>query len=545
MTFPSDIDVNQNSDIILARMKANDAMTGIDTSVNSPMNMALAPVSIELAEAYRQLEAMLYRNRLVGDEGEVATGDDLDAVGDERGIYRLPGATATGIVRFIGPNGTVIPINTVVTTLGPNVRRYTTDHAAVIDVTGQIDVAATALEVGTASNVPANAIQLLEVPISQTRVTNLAPFTGGVDVEDDDAYRARVVEFVRDPPNGSNPAQYRKWARDIPGIGGAVTLRPGETDAGPPGTVDLYVVDTLMLPASQDLVDEVQDYIAPSRETTFENEAMTISNPAGVTGGVTGIAGAVGTVIRMAYNASADGLVTHTPSAAQLVQGGNWQARVRAEVTDTTNRGVLLTLTAFNTTVGQIAQASADLALGTATVSFRADQMALDWAYYALPFYWNGSDSIVIRVYRMRTDNTSQLLVDSLTYHSLFSNYDREGLAPILDEVRVKPALGRPIDVTASIHLEPGYSWSGGGGVGVAVTSALNDYLRGIALVNVVGGSGVANDVIYGEIGATIQGVTGVDYYDPATLRVNGATLNVAVAKREVAVPGSYTFTII
>jgi len=544
MTFPSDIDLNQNSDLVLARMKANPAMTGIDTSVNSPMNMALAPVSIELAEAYRQLEAMLYRNRLVGDEGEVATGDDLDAVGDERGIYRLPGDTAQGIVRFIGPQGTNIPINTVVTTLGPNVRRYSTDHAALIDASGQVDVAATALQVGAASNIPAGAIQLLEVPISQTRATNLQPFIGGVDVENDDAYRARVVEFVRDPPNGSNPAQYRKWARDIPGVGGAVTLRPGEVDAGPPGTVDLYIVNALMLPAEQNLVDAVQQYIAPSRETSFENEALTISNPAGVTT-VTGISGAVGAAIRMAYNASADGLVTHTPSSAQLIQGGSWQARVRAEVTDTTNRGVLMTLTAYNQTVGSIAASDPAAALGTATVSFRADQMALDWAYYALPFYWNGTDVIIIRVYRMRSDNTSVLLVDSLTYHSLFSSYDREGLAPILDEVRVKPALGRPIDVVASIHLEPGFSWSGGGGVQAAVNLALNEYLRSIALVNVVGGSGVANDVIYGEIGATIQGTPGVDYYDPATLRVNGATLNVPVAKREVAVPGTYTFTIV
>jgi uncharacterized phage protein gp47/JayE len=544
MTFPSDIDLNQNSDLILARMKASDAMTGIDTSVNSPMSMALAPVSIELAEAYRQLEAMLYRNRLVGDEGEVATGDDLDAVGDERGIYRLPGATAQGIVRFLGPQGTNIPINTVVTTLGPNVRRYSTDHAAVIPVAGLVDVAATALQVGTASNIPAGAIQLLEVPLTQTRATNLQPFIGGVDVENDDAYRARVVEFVRDPPNGSNPAQYRKWARDIPGVGGAVTLRPGETDAGPPGTVDLYIVNSLMLPAEQNLVDLVQAYIAPSRESTYENESLTISNPAGVTT-VTGTPGAVGTTIRMAYNASADGLVTQNVGASQLVQGGNWQLRVRAEVTDTTNRGVLMTLTAYNSTVGSIGASDATAALGTATVSFRADQMALDWAYYVLPFYWNGTDSLVLRVYRMRTDNTSVLLVDSLTYHSLFSNFDREGLAPILDEVRVKPALGRPIDVVASIHLEPGYSWTGGGGVGAAVTAALNDYLRSIALVNVVGGSGVANDVIFGEVGATIQNTPGVDYYDPATLRVNGATLNVPVAKREVAVPGTYTFTVI
>jgi len=405
-------------------------------------------------------------------------------------------------------------------------------------------VAVTALQVGAASNIPAAAIQLLEVPISQTRVTNLEPFTGGVDVENDDDYRARVVEFVRDPPNGSNPAQYRKWARDIPGVGGAVTLRPGEPDAGPPGTVDLYIVNALMLPAEQALVDAVQDYIAPSRETAFENDAFTIQNPAGVTT-VTGIAGSTGTVTRMAYNASADGQVTFVPTTAQLIQGGNWQARMRAEVSDTTDRGVLVTMQAYNVTTGNIAPSDAGAAIGTATATFHANALALEWAYYALPFYWNGTDQIRISITRNRTDNTSILFVDSLEFHSLFSSYDREGLAPILDEVRVKPAIGRPIDVVASLHLEPGFTWSGGGGVQAVVTNALNEYLREIALVNVVGGSGVANDVIYGEVGAAIQNTPGVDYYDPATLRVNGATLNVTVAKREVAVPGTYNFTII
>ena len=543
MTFPPEIELNQNSDLILARMKASDAMVGIDTSPNSPMNMALAPVSIELAEAYRQLEAILWRNRLVGPPGQVATGDDLDAVGDERGIYRLPGDYATGIVRFTGPSGTALPIGTVVTTLGPNIRRYATDHAAAIPVEGVIDVAATALEVGTSSNIPVGTVQLLETPITRTTVTNMDPFTGGVDVENDDAYRERIVEFVRDPPNGSNPAQYRKWARDIPGVGGAITLRPGEPDAGPPGTVDLYIVNSLMLPAEQVLVDAVQDYIAPGRDVVIEDTSFTVNAASGVTTGVAGRPGALGTVISMAYNASADGEVRQAPTSGQLVQGGNWQARVRAEASATAGATTLMTLQVYNVTQGTIARAAVDLADGTAVATFSANQMALEWAYYAVPFYWNGTDTIRISVFRNRTDTTTTLYIDSIDYASLFSSYDREGLAPILDEVRVKPAVGRPIDVAASIHIEPGFVWTGTGSVQELVGAAVTQYLRDLALSNATSPSTVVNDVIYGEVGAAIQGCPGVDYYDPATLRINGATANISVAKREVAVPGVYTWT--
>lgn len=543
MTFPPDLELNQNADLILARMKANEAMAGIDTSPPSPMNIALAPVSVELAEAYRQLEAMLWRNRLVGPEGQVAVGSDLDAVGDERGIYRLPGVEATGIVRFLGPAGTVIPANTVVTTLGPNVRRFRTDHAALIPAGEQIDVAATALAVGVGSNVPSGAIQLLEVPITRTRVTNVDPFTGGVDVENDDAYRARIVEFVRDPPNGSNPAQYRKWARDIPGVGGAITLRPGEPDAGPPGTVDLYLVDLAMLPASTALCDAVQNYIAPGREALIEDTAFTVQGALGVTTGVLARPGAVGSVVQMIYNASADGEIRHAMTSAQLIQAGNWQARIRAQTSATAGATTLMTLQVYNVTQGTIAQASAELAVATATATFRANQMALEWAYYAVPFYWNGSDTLRLSVFRNRTDTTTQLFIDSVTYHSLFSAYDREGLAPILDEVRVKPAVGRPIDVVAAIHVEPGYVWAGTGGVQQSAAASIDAYLREVALANATSAGAAANDVIYGEVGAAIQGNSGVDYYDPATLRVNGATVNVTVAKREVAVPGLYTLT--
>lgn len=545
MTFPPDLELNQNADVILARMKANEAMTGIDTSPPSPMNMALAPVSIELAEAYRQLEAMLWRNRLVGPEGEVATGSDLDAVGDERGIYRLPGNQATGIVRFIGPEATVIPANAVVTTLGPNVRRFYTDHAALIPAAGEIDVAATAIAVGVASNVPANAVQLLEVPISRTRVTNTDPFVGGVDVENDDLYRDRIVEFVRDPPNGSNPAQYRKWARDVPGVGGAITLRPGEPDAGPPGTVDLYIVDLLMLPASVELCDAVQFYIAPGREVASQDTDLTVQTPNGVTTAVAGRPGASGTVTQMIYQAAADGELRFTgaPFNSALVQAGNWHARVRAQVSATAGATTLMSLQVFNITQGVIAQASAEQAVGTSTAVFRANQMSLEWADYAIPFYWNGTDQLRLSIVRNRTDTTTTLYIDSVLYHSFFSAYDREGLAPILDEVRVKPAIGRPIDVVAALHIEPGYVWAGSGGVQQSVALSIDRYLRQVALANAQSAGSVANDVIYGEVGAAIQDNAGVDYYDPATLRVNGATVNITVAKREVAVPGLYTLT--
>lgn len=537
MTFPPDIEDNQNSDLVLARMKANDALAGIDTGPNSPMSMALAPVSIELAEFYRQLESMLWKNRLVGPQDQVATGADLDAIGEERGIYRLQGRSAVGSVRFTGPEGTVIPNDTIVTTLGPNVRRFRITAGGTIDASGVLDVGAEAVEVGTASNVPAGAVQLFESPISRTTVTNPSPFYGGVDIETDDAYRARTLEFVRDPPNGSNPAQYRAWAREIPGVGGAVTLRPGEPDAGPPGTVDLYLVDTDMQPASQALVDAVQMYIAPPRTTVAQDDTFSVLNASGLAT-MTDVAGAVGTAFMMDYAIAGQGQVAHDAVLVNLIQPGSWQARLRVKTNYTSDSGPLMRIDVWDMTDNVICATEPPPApTGAATATWHASDLSLDWTDAVVPFYWDGTHDIRVIVTRL-SDGITLLYVDSVMYRSRFSSYDREGLAPILDEVRVKPALPLLINVDASIHLELGYGWDA---VVEAVTAAIQAYLRSVALL--IGTSSVANDVIYGEVGAVIQITPGVDYYDPATLRVNGSTANITLAKREVAVLGTVTLT--
>ena len=49
-------------------------------------------------------------------------------------------------------------------------------------------------------------------PVGVSQVTNPEAFTGGADVEDDEALRARVLETFRRMPNGANAAFYEQEA---------------------------------------------------------------------------------------------------------------------------------------------------------------------------------------------------------------------------------------------------------------------------------------------------------------------------------------------
>jgi uncharacterized phage protein gp47/JayE len=185
----------------------------------------------------------------------------LDLRAEEHGLTRRTAVAATGLVRFDGTNGTVIPAGTTVSTPGDEAvmpQEFTTDTDGTI-AGGFVSVPATATTGGAAGNVAAAAIQLLDPPIAGvTGVTNLAAFTGGLDEEDDESLRQRILDAVRNPGTSGNEADYRRWALEVSGVGG-VAVVPLE---GGPGTVTVAIAGADMLPASAPLVTEVAAYIA-------------------------------------------------------------------------------------------------------------------------------------------------------------------------------------------------------------------------------------------------------------------------------------------
>lgn len=223
------------------------------------------PTAIEIAELkeYVLVEVLKSLSPVTCEESYL-----LDYHADGRGLVRRESVNATGYVTVTAKAGLVIPLgygfSTEADDEGNTIDFVTTDEVTV-DSLGNAKIPIEAAEGGSASNVGVNTIvlhagdetgELLDEIIS---VTNEEAVTGGLDEEDDDTLRERIVEYDRshDISYVGNVADYKRWALSVPGVG-AVTVIPAKDDSG---TIKIILMDQNGVPASKQIQDAVYDYI--------------------------------------------------------------------------------------------------------------------------------------------------------------------------------------------------------------------------------------------------------------------------------------------
>lgn len=146
-----------------------------------------------------------------------ADADWLDRHGQVWGVARRVAAYATGLVRFAGIDGTIIPAGTRLRRAGGI--EYVTD-AAVAVVAGIATVPVAAGQAGVAGNLAAGLALTLTSPIAgiTAAVVHDGGLTGGNEPETDAAYRARIMARIQNPPSGGSAADYRAWALAQAGV---------------------------------------------------------------------------------------------------------------------------------------------------------------------------------------------------------------------------------------------------------------------------------------------------------------------------------------
>jgi uncharacterized phage protein gp47/JayE len=97
--------------------------------------------------------------------------------------------------------------------------------------------------------------------VAVTAVTNPNAFTGGSDGEDDETFRARILESYQRLPNGANTAWYETTAMGYPGVTAARAVGRAEG----PGTVNVYVTGEKGLP-EEDLLAGLAEEFREKRE---------------------------------------------------------------------------------------------------------------------------------------------------------------------------------------------------------------------------------------------------------------------------------------
>ena len=157
---------------------------------------------------------------------DTAYGEWLDKHGLHPAIRleRNQGNEAVGEVTFTIPSvsteQTIIPEGTLLASTETGLQ-FSTDYDAVIEIGDlNVDVQCTCMSVGEDGNVVSGSIDLIDddfIDVHGITVTNTDAFTGGVNYEEDEAYRARLLEYVRREDFGSLP-YYINLAETVPGV---------------------------------------------------------------------------------------------------------------------------------------------------------------------------------------------------------------------------------------------------------------------------------------------------------------------------------------
>lgn len=221
-----------------------------DKRTGSFLHMLTKPTAIKLGEvdlAINTVEGKLYLENLSDDELELR-------IKERTGLVRKAATYAVGDLTIVG-NGVVNAGDLFETESGI---RFEVIETVTIVTEGVVEVQCTTS--GVVGNVPAN--QIVHIPVTLdgiTSVYNASATYDGFEKEIREDYLIRYYERIQTPATSGNKAHYKNWAKEVSGVGDArvISLWNG------PNTVKVILIDADRLPASTDIVEDVQNYIDP------------------------------------------------------------------------------------------------------------------------------------------------------------------------------------------------------------------------------------------------------------------------------------------
>lgn len=274
--FPNYLE-DRTAEVIHAEM-LNDVPDDLDRSEGSYIFDATAPAANQLQEAAFWVIEMLRR-------GFASTTFEqyLEARGEEAGLFKLDPLYSKGVAVITGSKNTTYPTKgkraAVPTDPGSDEEpiSYTMETDTTTNNEGKGYVNITAVTPGKSGNVPVGSISILLDPIDGvTSINNETPTKGGADRETDDAFRERYFQKRRNPSSSGNNADYTNWAGEVQGVGGVVVVPVDEGN----GTVGVYIINEDKLPASEEMVESVQDYVYPPYKITEQSTSAWITKGA-------------------------------------------------------------------------------------------------------------------------------------------------------------------------------------------------------------------------------------------------------------------------
>lgn len=223
--------------------------------------------------------------RIVQNLATSATGDDLAAIGKEYGVNKILETPARLEITLNAQVGIVVgPPRTYVGNL--NGIRYNIDAQGaeaggviVLNITAQTAGDIGNLNIGNELTIDSN------VPGAESTALVSAIIELGVPEEDQEVYRAKVLDAIRAGGGGGNSSDFRIWAQQTPGVKRAYPFsalpESVVAESAPPDrTVYIEAVETIdpdgIAPPA--LLDLARETIITDPETGRERQSLGITN---------------------------------------------------------------------------------------------------------------------------------------------------------------------------------------------------------------------------------------------------------------------------
>lgn len=237
---------NETYKNILSKMLDN-VPSSFDKREGSMIQTALGPAAYGLEEFYITLN-QVQRMGFV----QTAVGQSLDYLAVIANIERYPASKAVRLGVFNIP----VPIGSRFSTVN-GAESINFIVTAPTEVLTQYQLTAeTAGTIGNDYSGTILPITFIE-GLKEAQITDI--LIPGDDKETDDNFRERLIEALNEKPFGGNIASYRTFIMGLDGVGG-VQVYPTWNGGG---TVKCSIIGTDFMPASQTLIDNVQNAVDP------------------------------------------------------------------------------------------------------------------------------------------------------------------------------------------------------------------------------------------------------------------------------------------
>jgi phage-related baseplate assembly protein len=241
----------------------------IEGKINQTSPLADKAFNRVMAQIFAMIGTMFNKlgaERILQNLAKTATGVDLDRLGAEVNIIRIPAEAAQLTAIIPGTNGIIIPVTIDFVGDGNGVR-YSLDAQATV-VGGFATLNLTAQEEGAIGNL--NIDDTLSIGTQVAGVETTATVTVidniGAEEETDDNYRERVLTALQGATGGSNAQDYKTWAEEVAGVAEAYPFSGQPFDdplpTSYPGDRTVYIEATTDIHPDgippQSLLDEVR-----------------------------------------------------------------------------------------------------------------------------------------------------------------------------------------------------------------------------------------------------------------------------------------------